>query len=458
MTDRSPWSREFQSLVRLAAPVVTVQVGQMMMGVVDTIMVGWLPGEAVQGRALGQVAIGHAYAWFWMNFAIGALLAVDPVVAQAVGARDRPAMARAMQRGLVLAALLAVPTIALLLLAPSALRFLAQPDGVTAGAAPYAQISSIGIPALLAYAVFRQGLQAMDRVAATVWTLLAANAVNVFLNWVLVFGNLGAPRLETIGSAWATVGSRWFMAVALVAIAWPTLREHLRPWRPDAIDRRALGQMLRLGVPIGLQHQLELGIFAMTAVMMGWIGELAVAGHIVALHLAALTFMVPLGISGAGAVRVGQAVGRDDPAGVRRATVLSFALGIGVMVVSAALFLTIPGPLAAIWTAKTDVLAVAVLLIPIAGVFQVFDGVQVVAVGVLRGLGDTRTPVVTSIVGFWGIGFPVGYGLAFWLDWGAAGLWWGLVAGLVAVSIALTWRVHGRLKGELGRLVIDESA
>jgi MATE family multidrug resistance protein len=361
-----------------------------------------------------------------------------------------------MQRGLVLAALLSLPLVGILLVAPPVLGGLAQPEGVIVGAAPYAQISSLGVPALLAFAVFRQGLQAMNRVAATVWTLLAANAVNVVLNWILVYGNLGAPRLETIGSAWATVGSRWFMTVALLVLAWPLLRESLRPWRRDATDRRALGRILRLGVPIGIQHQVELGIFAMTAVMMGWIGERAVAGHIVALHLAALAFMVPLGISGAGAVRIGQALGRDDPVGVQRATVLTFVLGIGVMVVSAAFFLGMPGPLARLWTPKTEVLAVAVLLIPIAGVFQIFDGAQVVAVGVLRGLGDTKTPVVISIVGFWAIGFPVGYGLAFGLDWGAPGLWWGLVAGLVVVSIALGWRVGVRLGGELRRLVIDD--
>ncbi|NRA95125.1 MAG: MATE family efflux transporter [Planctomycetes bacterium] len=453
----SPWKREFTSLVRLAAPVVAVQVGQMMMGIVDTIMVGQLPGEAVEGRALGQVAIGHAYSWFWLYFGIGALLASDPLVSQAVGAKDETSIARALQRSLVLAAVLSIPIAVMLLMAPLGLRLLAQPEGVIAGAAPYSQICAASVPALLVFAVVRQGLQAMDKVAATVWTLVAANGVNVLLNWVLVYGNLGAPRLEAVGSAWATVCSRCFVAVALLLIAWPKLRPYLRPWRSDATDRKALGRMMRIGTPIGLQHQLELGIFAFTAIMMGWISERAVAGHMVALNLAALTFMVPMGISGAAGVRVGQAVGRNDADGARRAAVLSFALGVGVMVAFAPLFLLLPETLARLWTPKVDVLAVAAVLIPIAGVFQVFDGAQVVAVGILRGLGDTRTPVITAILGFWLIGFPVGYGLAFEYDWGAEGLWWGLVAGLAAVSVALSWRVWSRLRGQIRRLLIDDS-
>jgi len=453
----SLWKRELKSLVRLATPVVAVQVGQLMMGIVDTIMVGYLPGEAVEGRALGQVAIGHAYSWFCLYFGIGALLAIDPLVSQAVGAKDETAIARAMQRSLVLAALLALPIVAMLLIAPLGLRLLAQPEGVIAGAAPYAQICAVSVPALLVFSIVRQGLQAMDRVASTVWTLLAANGVNVLLNWVFVYGNLGAPRLEAVGSAWATVCSRCFMAATLLLIAWPHLRSYLRPWRHDATDRRALARMMRIGTPIGLQHQLELGIFAFTAIMMGWISERAVGGHMVALHLSALTFMVPMGISGAGGVRVGQAVGRGDADGARRAAVLSFALGIGAMAACAILFLLIPGPLARIWTPKVEVLAVAVTLIPIAAVFQVFDGAQVVAIGVLRGLGDTRTPVITAILGFWLIGFPVGYGLGFGLDWGATGLWWGLVAGLAAVAVALGHRVRVHLRGDIGRLQIDHS-
>ncbi len=452
----SPWTHELRSLSRLAAPVIAVQVGMVLMGIVDTIMVGRIPDEEVAGRALGQVAIGHVYFWFWMYFGIGALMSVDPLVSQAVGANDRTAIARAMQRSLVLAGALCLPVIPLLMLAPAALSLLGQPEGIIEGAAPYTQISALSVPALLIFAVLRQGLQAMDRLAPTVWTLVAANGVNVLLNWVLVYGNLGAPSLGTIGSAWATVGARWFTAVALVIMAWPALRPYLRPWRRDATSRPRLLGMLRIGAPIGLQYQLELGIFAMTAMMMGWIGEQTVAGHMVALNLIQLSFMIPLGISGAAAVRVGQAVGRDDRAAASRSAALSLAISVLVMALFAVIFTWQPDPLARIWTAKSQVLQVAILLLPIAGVFQVFDGVQVVAIGILRGLGDTRTPVITAILGFWLIGFPVGYGLGFVLDWGAAGPWWGLVAGLAAVAFPLTWRVRTQLRRGVTRLSVGD--
>ena len=451
-----PWIREFKGLLRLAAPVVAVQIGMVSMGVVDTMMVGQLPDEAVEGRALGQVALGHAYSWFWVYFGIGALLAVDPLVAQAVGARDRVAIARALQRSLVLAGLLSLPLMIPLLLAPASLSWLGQPEGIIAGAAPYSQICALSVPALLVFAVFRQGLQAMDRIAPTVWTLVVANAANVLFNWALVYGNLGFPRMETVGSAWATVLARWLTVLILMVVSWRHLVPHLRPWRRDATESRALGRMLRLGTPIGLQYQLEIGVFAATGVMMGWIGEMAAAGHMVTLHLAAVTFMVPMGISGAASVRIGQAVGRGDPRGVRRAAILSMILGTVVMIGFGAAMLLIPEQLARVWTPKIDVLAVAIVLIPVAGVFQVFDGVQVVAIGVLRGLGDTRTPVITAIIGFWLVGFPIGYALAFGRAWGPAGLWWGLVSGLAAVAVALSWRVQRRLRGEIARIVIDD--
>lgn len=444
--------------MRLAAPVVVVQIGMVSMGVVDTMMVGKLPGEAVEGRALGQVALGHAYSWFWIYFAIGALLAVDPLVAQAVGAGDRVGIARALQRSLVLSALLAIPTMIPLLLAPFGLELLGQPQGIIAGAGPYAQIAAFSVPALLVFSVLRQGLQAMDRLAPTVWTLAIANAANILFNWTLVYGNFGFPRMEALGTAWATLGARWLTVVVLLAISWKELSPHLRPWRKDATDRTALKRMLRLGVPIGVQYQLEIGVFAFTGVMMGWIGELAAAGHMVTLHIAALTFMVPMGISGAASVRIGQAVGRGDPDGVRRAAVLSLALGTLVMLGFGGLMLSTPETFARFWTPKVDVLAVATVLIPIAGVFQVFDGVQVVAIGILRGLGDTKTPVITAILGFWCVGFPIGYGLAFGADRGPEGLWWGLVSGLAAVAVILTWRLRVRLRGEIARIVVDDDA
>jgi MATE family multidrug resistance protein len=453
----NPWKREIQSLLQLAIPIVAVQIGLMGMGIVDTIMVGHLPGETVEGEALGQVAIGHAYGFFWIVFGLGALMAVDPLVAQAVGAGDRPAIARAFQRSLVVAGILAVPIMIAMALAGPCLKALGQPPGIVNGAATYTGISALGLLPFLAFAVFRQGLQAMNRLAPTVLTMLGANVANIGFNWVLVYGNLGFPQMGVAGSAWATVLSRWLMAGVLLAFAWRDLRPFLVPWRSDTLRRSALLGMMRLGLPIGVQNQLEVGVFAATALLMGYLGEVVVAGHQVALHLAAFTFMVPMGISGAAAVRVGQAVGRRDPAGARRAAAVSLALSVAVMAAFAVAFLLWPRELAGIWTDKEAVVAVAVVLIPIAAVFQVFDGFQVVAIGVLRGVGETRTPAVTAIVGFWFLGFPFGWYLGRVRGMGPEGFWWGLVVGLVAVAVFLGVRVAIRLRRDLLRTLIDES-
>jgi MATE family multidrug resistance protein len=215
--------------------------------------------------------------------------------------------------------------------------------------------------------------------------------------------------------------------------------------------------MLRLGAPIGVQFGLEFGAFGAIGVLMGWLGTLAMAGHQVALNLASLTFMVPLGISQATAVLVGQGVGREDPPGARRAAGAGIILGGAFMAGTAALFLLFPELLSRIYTVDPEVVAVAVLLIPLAGVFQIFDGLQVVASGVLRGVGDTRSPMIVNLLGFWCIGMPISLWLGFRAGVGPVGLWWGLVAGLGSVAVFLLVRVRFRMGRDLRRIVIDDT-
>jgi MATE family multidrug resistance protein len=213
--------------------------------------------------------------------------------------------------------------------------------------------------------------------------------------------------------------------------------------------------MLRLGLPIGGQHVLEFGAFALVALMMGWMGTRQMAGHQIAINLAALTFMVPLGVGDAASVLVGQAVGRGDQAGTRGAARAALMLGVVFMSFTAAIFLCFPYHLARWYSREPDVVSVAALLIPIAGVFQVFDGLQVVSGGVLRGAGDTRAPMLINLVGYWGLGLPVSGYLGFALGQGPAGLWWGLVLGLAVVAVALLFRVRSRLARPQSRVVID---
>jgi multidrug resistance protein, MATE family len=437
-------------MLRLAVPVVTIQVGMMAMGVVDTIMVGH-----ISPQALAAVALGNLYFFTLAVFAIGTLMVLDPVVAQAVGAGDTPAVARAVQRGVLIATLLTVPAVALLLVADPVFRLLNQPAEVIPHAAAYAVRTAPGIFPFLLFVVFRQSLQAMGRTRPIVGAIIGANIANAILNWMLVFGHLGVPALGVVGSAWATTISRILLVIWLWVAARAQLGPLLLPVRTEIWQRVPLLRMVRLGVPIGAQHVLEFGAFALVALMMGWLGTREMAGHQVAINLAALTFMVPLGVGDAASVLVGQAVGRRDPEGARGAARAAFACGIGFMTITGAIFLTIPEPLARLYSQDVEVISVAAMLIPIAGVFQIFDGTQVVAGGVLRGLGDTRAPMVANLLGYWIVGVPVSFYLGFRAGLGPAGLWWGLVLGLGLVGTSLLIRVRNRLARRQPRVVID---
>jgi MATE family, multidrug efflux pump len=437
-------------MLRLALPVVIVQVGMMAMGVVDTIMVGH-----ISARALAAVALGNLYFFSLAVFAMGTLMVLDPVVAQAVGARDHAAVARAVQRGVIMAALLTLPAAVLLTVAMPVFALARQPAEVVPLAAAYALRSVPGTFPFLLFIVFRQSLQAMGRLAPIVVAIVAANLANAALNWVLIFGHLGVPAMGVVGSAWATSVSR----ALLVLILWLTARRELVPllwpirreiWRFDP-----LGRMLRLGLPIGAQHLLEFGAFALVALMMGWMGTRQMAGHQVAINLAALTFMVPLGVGDAASVLVGRAIGRGDSAGTRGAARAALTAGVVFMSTTAAVFLGFPEPLARLYSRELDVIAIAAALIPIAGVFQVFDGLQVVAAGVLRGAGDTRGPMLINLLGYWVLGLPLSVYLGFVAEWGPAGLWWGLVLGLGIVAISLLIRVRSRLSRVQRRVIID---
>jgi MATE family multidrug resistance protein len=442
---------ELRAMRRIALPIVVVEVGLMLMGTVDTMMVG-----RISATALASVALGHLYFFIIAAFGMGVLMVLDPIVAQAIGAGDTEAAALGVQRGIVLAVVLGVLISLLMLPAEAAFRAAGQPESIIPGARDFARASIPSFVPFFIFIVLRQSLQATHRVAPIVITVIAGNLLNAALNWVLIFGNLGVSALGVVGTAWATTISRWCMTGMLLALAWPSIRLSLRPWRAETWRMAPLLRMLRLGAPIGFHHQLEGGIFVVVALLMGRIDAVAMAGHQVALTTAALTFMVPLGVSAGGAVLVGHGIGRGDMGEARRAAGAAFTLGVGFMIVSTVVFLTVPHLIARAYTNDASVLAIAVMLIPIAGVFQAFDGMQAVAAGVLRGSGDTRSPVIANLLGFWVIGLPTCIYLGFYTSAGPKGLWWGLVAGLGAVAVVLTILVRRRLRQTIHRVVIDE--
>jgi MATE family multidrug resistance protein len=444
-----PSRESLRALLGLALPVVVVQVGLMLMGVVDSIMVG-----RVSAAALAGVALGNVYFFAFSIFGTGVVMALDPVVSQAVGAGDEPAIARAVQRGLLLSLLLTVPVSVPLFFAGPILAALGQPADAVPIAHGYVLRVIPGIFPFFAFVVFRQTLQAMGRLAPIVWLTVFANLLNVVLDWAMVYGHLGLPAMGANGSAWATTISRWVMVLGLLGAAWDSLHGHLRELHPEVFHTAPLRRMLAIGAPIGVHMQLEFGVFGAVGLLMGRLGTDAVAAHQIALNLASLTFMVPLGVSAAATVLVGRAVGRGDAEEVRAAAQSALLLGVGFMCGTALIFLTLPELFARIYSRDPVVIALAATLIPLAGVFQVFDGIQAVSAGILRGVADTRYPMVVGLVGFWLVGLPLSLALAFSFGLGPPGLWWGLVAGLAVVALLLLRRVRIRLRMAMERVIV----
>lgn len=437
-------SDELRATIALAVPVVLVQVGFMAMGLVDTIMVG-----RVSALVLAAVALGNLYFVNVTIFGMGTLLALDPLVAQAAGAGNERAVSQAMQRGLVIALGLCALTTFVLAPAAPVLRALGQSPLIVPNAASYARISIIGAVPFFAFIVMRQSLQALHRVAPIVWTMLAANVTNAGLNWVFVYGHLGSPALGAAGSAIATAISRWLMLILLLGLAWPELRPRLVPFQRDAFEATALRRMLRLGMPIGAQQALEIGAFGAIGLLMGVLGPVEMAAHQIAITLASLTFMVPVGVATAVAIRVGRAIGAGNDVGARAAVRAAYLCGLGFMTITAIVFVTLPHLLARAFTTDARVATLAAALIPIAGLFQIFDGAQAVGAGVLRGMGDTTAPMVGMLGAYWVVGVPIGAYLGFHTAMRAVGLWWGFVVSLAAVAAFLYGRIQVVFRREL---------
>jgi multidrug resistance protein, MATE family len=447
---RAELRSELPPMYRLAWPVATAELGWMAMGLVDTMMVG-----RVSAEAMGAVSIGSSLFFAVAILGLGTLLGLDYLVAHAFGAGRLHDARAALVQGLYLSLGLAVALSALLWALAPRLQALGIRPEVARDAAPYLRALTWSMLPLLLYAALRRYLQALGLVRAIMVALVTANAINAVVNWLLVFGHLGCPALGAEGSGWATTASRVYVFLFLLAYAlWHERRSGAGMRLPWRVDRVRLGTLLRLGLPAALQTGLEVGVFATATVLAGRLPAEQLAAHQVALSAAAFTFMVPLGISSAAAVRVGQAMGRIDPAGAARAGWTALLLGGGFMSGSALTFLTVPAAIIRVFTNEPTVVATAVALLGVAAVFQLFDGLQVVATGALRGSGDTRTPMLANLVGHWLLGLPIGYALCFRMGHGVIGLWIGLCTGLISVAAALiaVWSLRARV------LIADHAA
>lgn len=432
---------ELRHLTRLALPVVAAQVGNMTMGVVDTIMVGRVSVEALASAAMANTLI-----WGSLLVGQGLLYGIDPLVTQAHGAGRGERAALAFQRGLVLALAISLPLAGLWAWAEPFLLLTGQLPSLTGEAHRYTAVQIPSIPCFLAFVVLRQYLQGREIVRPAMWVAIVANVFNAFFNYVLIFGKLGFPELGLLGAGIATTLTRIFMLGALVGcvVAFALHRGAWRPWSREAFDPVELRRIFAVGIPMAAQIAAEVWAFSGSTLLAGRLGATALSAHTIALNLAALTFMVPLGISHAAVTRVGNLLGAGAPPRAQQAGWVAIATGAAFMGVAAATFVGLREWLPAVYTADPEVIALCALVLPIAGAFQIFDGVQVVATGVMRATGRTRPAAWLNFVGYWVISLPLGGYAALYGGWGLSGLWWALCLGLAIVSIGLLGWVHFR--------------
>lgn len=443
----TPLRAEIRKMLALGLPVAGVQLSTMLLGFVDTVMVGRVSIDAMAAATLGNV-----WVFGTLMFASGVLFGLDPIVAQAHGARDGERAGRALQTGLVMALLLALGASLLWLQTERFLLWTGQQPELAGPAAAYTRAQIPGAPFFLVYMALRQYLQARELVRPALWVILAANLANAFFNWVLIFGHLGAPALGLVGAGFATALTRAFTCLGLVALVLG-LRLHRGAWRPwdrGALDAGRLWALARLGVPIAFQMGLEMWAFGAASLLAGRIGGVEVAAHSVSINLAAMAFMLPLGLSQGAATRVGNQIGAGDHAGAQRAAWVSLAMGSGIMGISALAFVALREILPRIYTPELPVIEAAAAVLPIAAAFQIFDGTQVVACGILRGMGRVRPALLANAIGYWCLGLPLGAYLGLFGGWGLAGIWWGLCLGLGVVASLLVGFVYYRGPASVG--------
>ena len=433
-----------KATLKLGLPLILGNLAQFAIHMTDTIMLGWYDVTALAAATI-------ATSLFFVTFILGAgfAQAVTPLVAAASEAGDDTTVRRATRMGLWLSIFYGAVIMIPFFWSEPILLAIGQTPEVAAEAHRYLVIVAIQMVPMLIGMVLRSFLVAVEHAAIILWATIGAAVLNVAVNYALIFGNWGAPEMGIQGAAVASLVVTLVSTAILLAYALKVLPQYdlLRnPLRPDP---QIMSRVFRLGWPIGLTSLAEGGLFSASAVMMGWIGEIPLAAHGIAIQLASLTFMVHIGLSQAATVRAGRALGRDDEKGLRDAGKVGIALSLAFALATVAVFLSLPELLISSFLdpdepARDAVLQTGVVLLALAALFQVVDAAQVMALGLLRGVQDTRVPMVIATISYWIIGLPVSYVLAFPLELGGPGLWLGLVVGLTFAAVLLHWRFWTR--------------
>lgn len=450
MRDETTFRGHMKAVATLGIPLIGGNLAQFMITMTDTVMLGWYDVHALAAQVLGGMVF-----FVLFIFGSGLAMAVMPAVAEAEAAQDDRRVRRVTRMGLWASLAFALASLPVFLLARPLLGVLGQEPGLIELAARYMEIAGFGIIFALLGMVLKSYLSALEHTGVVLWSSVAGALVNIVVNYALIFGNWGAPELGIRGAAIASLAVQALMFALLLAYVMRVVPRHrlfLRIWR---VDGAALWLVLRLGTPIGLTNLAEVSLFAASSVMMGWLGTVPLAAHGIVLQVSSATFMIHLGLASAATVRAGRAVGRRDRPGLRRGAQVVFAASMGLALVSVVVFLSIPDVLIGFFLdpmdpARDAVLATGVVLLAAAALFQLVDAAQVMALGLLRGVQDTRVPMMIAALAYWVIGLPVSYVLGFGLGLGGVGVWLGLAAGLAVAAALLIWRF---LRVDLSRVM-----
>ncbi len=432
---------EFRPTLRLALPLVLAEIGWMSMAIVDTMMVGRLPDSA---RSIAAVSISSNTFHVLAFFGEGILIGLDTLVSQSFGAGRREDCYRSLLNGVYLTVLMTPILTAPVFFFRTFLQHIQVESPIVDLAIPYTYALAVGMLPLLLYFAVRRALQAMDLVRPVAFALVTANIVNLLLNYLLIYGKWGLPNMGVAGSGWSTALARLYMVLVLIIyLFWYDRRHHtdLRK-TPVELDLKRIRHLLTLGFPAAMQMTMEVGVFGLVAALIARLGPIALASHQIALNTVAFTYMVPLGISSAAAVRVGQAIGRKDPPRRRVGRQHRNSVGRRIHVLHESCTASFPRYIALMYTNDAVVIKSTIALLAVGAAFQLFDGIQTVATGALRGTGDTRTPMLCHFSGYWLIGLPLGVYLCFTRHWGVIGLWSGLSLALILIGLLLLyfWR------------------
>ena len=450
MQQQMTYGGHVSAILTLGLPLVGGHLGQMAIGITDTVMLGWYAVEA-----LAAVTLASTYFFVLFIFGSGFAWAVMPMVASYAAEGDETGIRRATRMGLWLSLAFGLVALPAMIWAEPIFILLGQSDALAATAGRYLAVAGWGIVPALLVMVLKSYLAALERTQVVLWITLAAAVVNALANYAFIFGNWGAPELGVVGAALASVSTQIVSLVGVAIYLLWVMPQHslfVRMWRADS---QMLKKVFMLGWPIGMTALSEVGLFAASAMMMGWLGTIPLAAHGIAVQLASITFMVHLGISNVATIRAGNAYGRRDKPHMARGAIIALAMSLGFAALTIIVFVGWPEPLISMFMqrsepARVDILAIGVGLLAMAALFQLVDGAQAIALGLLRGVQDTQVPMVLAAISYWVIGVPCSYVLGFTYGFGGIGVWAGLVIGLGVAAVLLNARFWGMTIKTLG--------